>query len=300
MKKIIYAFVLSSLLFSVSSCKKTDGQINPLSDPANNKIGAYLVLDRTINANLVYETAATGKVGVVVHEYKGGDPIDHIDVYAAAGSSYDTTKWKLVKTVAYSGDSVEISATGAELAKALGVTTASFKAGSQYSFYNRIFTKSGARYDVNSTGTNSGSGILGGPTYNASFNFSAFIVCGYTDMSGKYKVLKDEWEDSYPGDIVDIKAGPTANTLDVSAVWPGGSGAVVNPLILTIDKATGAISLPSAGITFEKYASGTTYAAKGGSGYAFACTGSITFKAALYANGSTSSVGTYAFALQKQ
>jgi hypothetical protein len=118
-------------------------------------------------------------------------------------------------------------------------------------------------------------------------------------MSGTYKVLKDEWEDSYPGDIVEIKAGPTANTLDLSPVWPGQSGTVVNPLILTIDPATGAISLPSAGISFEKYASGTTYLAKNGSGYAFACTGSITFKAELLQNGSAS-VGVYAFALQKQ
>lgn len=303
MKKIIYAFVLSSLLFSVSSCKKTDGQINPLSDPANNKIGTYLVLDRTINSNVIYEKAATEKVGVIVHEYKGGDPIDHIDLYAVAGTSYDTTKWKLVKTVTYTGDSIEISATGAELAKALGTTTASFKAGSQYSFYNRIFTKSGARYDVNNTGTNSGSGILGGPTYNASFNFSAFIVCGYTDMSGDYKVLKDEWEDSYPGDIVTIKAGPKENTLDVSAVWPGQSGVVLQPLILSVNKTTGALSIAteSNGVNFEQYvSSGNKYAAKSGSGYAFACTGSITFKAAIYKNGSTTSEGTFAFALQKQ
>ena len=299
MKKILYAFVLSSLLFSVSSCKKTDGQINPLSSPTNNKIGAYVVLEKTINTSLVYATAATSKVGVIVHEYVGGDPIDHIDLYAAPGNTYDTTKWKKVKTIPMATGSVEISATGAELATAMGIAPSAFKAGSSYTFYNRIICKSGARYDVNNTGTNSGSGILGGPAYNTSFSFGAFIVCGYTDMSGTYKVLKDEWEDSYPGDIVTIKAGPTANTLDLSPVWPGQSGSVVNPLILTIDPATGAISLPSAGISFEKYASGTTYLAKNGSGYAFACTGSITFKAELFQNGSAS-VGVYAFALQKQ
>jgi hypothetical protein len=85
----------------------------------------------------------------------------------------------------------------------------------------------------------------------------------------------------------------------MSAVWPGQSGTVVSPLIISIDPATGAISLPSAGITFEKYASGTTYLAKNGSGYAFACTGSITFKAQLLQNGS-SDYGYYSFALQKQ
>lgn len=298
MKKIIYAFVLSSLLFSVSSCKKTDGQINPLSSVTNNKIGAYLVLDRTINSNIIYATAATSKVGVVVHEYKGGDPIDHIDVYAAPGTTYDTTKWKFVKTVAYSGDSVEVSATGADLAKALGIATSAFKAGSAYSFYNRVVTKSGARYDVNNTGTNTGSGILGGPTYHASFDFGAYIVCSYTDMSGTYKVIKDEWEDSYAGDIVTVTAGSVANTLNVSGVWPGGSATIVNPLIITIDPATGAVSLPSAGIAFEKYSSGTIYTAKNATGYAFACTGSITVKAEMFAGGS--SAGVYTFQIQKQ
>jgi hypothetical protein len=274
MKKIIYAFVLSSLLFSVSSCKKTDGQINPLSSVTNNKIGSYLVLDRTINTSLVYETAATSKVGVVVHQYKGGEAIDHIDVYATAGNSYDTTKWKFVKTVAYTGDSVEVSATGGDLAKALGITAAAFKAGSGYTFYNRIITKSGARYDVNNTGTNSGSGILGGPTYNASFTFGAFIVCGYTNMAGTYKVVTDDWADWSPGDLVTVTAGTAANTLNMSAVWPNAAyGNVLTPWTIKIDPATGSVSLGNTG-AFADYG-GTQVTATAISGYAFACTGQL-------------------------
>jgi hypothetical protein len=256
------------------SCKKTGGNINPLSSVTNNKIGSYLVLNRVINTSLVYETAATSKVGVIAHEYKGGDPIDHVDLYAAPGSTYDTTKWKFVKTIPYSGDSIEISATGADLAKALGITPAQFVAGSGYSFYNRIFCKSGARYDVNNTGTNSGSGILGGPTYNASFNFGAFIVCAYTNMAGTYKVLTDDWADWVPGDIVTITAGSAANTLDLSAVWPNPDyGDVVTPLQIKIDPASGAVSLGSTG-NFANYG-GTLVAATAVSGYAFACTGLI-------------------------
>ena len=299
MKKILYSIFFCSLLFAVSSCKKTDGEINPLSSLSNFGIGAYLVQDKLINSSLVLETAATQKVGVIAHSYVGADPVDHIELYTAAGSTYDTTKWKFIKTIQYSGESVEVSATGAELAKAMGVSTSSFKAGTSYSFYLRLFTKSGARYDVNNTGTNGGSGILGGPTYNTVFNFGAFIVCGYTNMAGTYIVDKDEWEDSYPDDEVEVTAGPKANQLNLSAVWPGGSGAVVDPLIIDIDPATGAVSLPAAGISFEKYPSGTTYLAKNASGYAFACTGTITVKAELFSNGK-SSVGKFEFKIHKK
>jgi hypothetical protein len=302
MKKILYSIFFCSLLFAVSSCKKTDGEINPLSSLSNFGIGSYLVLDKVINTSLVYETAATSKVGVMAHAYTGAiDPVDHVDLYAAAGNTYDTTKWKFVKTIAIKDTtSTEISATGGDLAKALGVTAASFKAGSGYSFYIRLFTKKGARYDVNNTGTNGGSGILGGPSYNTVFNFSTFIVCGYTtNMAGTYTVIKDEWEDSYPGDEVVVKAGPKANQLDLSAVWPGGSAAVVSPLIIDIDPATGAVSLPAAGISFEKYASGSTYLAKNASGYAFACTGTITVKADVFQNGSAY-IGRYEFIIKKK
>jgi hypothetical protein len=274
MKKLLYTFLIGSLMVSGLSCKKTGGTINPLSSVTNNKIGSYLVLDRVINTSLVYETAATSKVGVVAHEYKGGDPIDHVDLFVAPGNTYDTTKWKFVKTIPYSGDSIEISATGADMAKAIGITPAQFVAGSGYSFYNRVICKSGARYDVNNTGTNSGSGILGGPSYKASFNFGAFIVCGYTNMAGNYKVLVDDWADWYPGDFVVVKAGSAPNTLDLSGVWPNPAyGNVLTPLQITIDPNTGSVSKITTA-AFADYGS-YTQAASAVSGYAFACTGLI-------------------------
>ena len=275
MKKIIYSIFFCSLLFAVSSCKKTDGEINPLSSLSNFGIGSYLVLDKVINTSLVYETAASSKVGVIAHAYEGAiDPVDHVDLYAAAGNTYDTTKWKFVKSITYTAPTIEISATGGDLAKALGISASAFKAGSGYSFYIRVFTKSGARYDVNNTGTNGGSGLLGGPTYNTIFNFGAFIVCGYTNMAGTYKVITDDWADWSPGDIVTVKAGTAANTLDMSDVWPNPDyGTKVNPWIITIDPATGSITGTTKTV-FAAYGA-TQVSATAISGYAFACTGQL-------------------------
>jgi len=279
MKKIIYSIVFCSLLFAVSSCKKTDGPINPLSSINNFKVGSYLILDKTINENFNYSTIASSTVGVTVHQFSGGEKIDHIEVWGSTSSDYDTTKWKKVKTVPYTGDAVNLTVNGAELATALGVASSSFKPGSNFTFFNRIFTKSGARYDVNNTGTNDGSGLNGGPNYKASFVFTGLIICPYTSsMAGTFKVITDDWQDNVPGDLVTITDGPTANTLDISGAWPGNSVSIVplvNHLIIKIDPTTGVVSVDKTIFEDDTVFGLGLATCYGGSGYAFACTGRL-------------------------
>lgn len=276
MKKIIYSIVFCSLLFAVSSCKKTDGPVNPLSSINNFKVGSYLILDKTINENFNLNTIASSAVGVTVHQFAGGEKIDHIEVWASASSDYDTTKWKKVKSVPYAGDAVNLTVSGAELATALGVATSSFKPGISYTFFNRIFTKSGARYDVNNTGTNDGSGLNGGPEYKASFVFSGIIICPYVaPMAGTYKIITDDWLGS-AGTLIKVTDGTVANTLDLSGAWPGDSGyPVKDHLIVKVDPATGAASV--AAVTFMDMTTDGygTAKANSGSGYVFSCTGRI-------------------------
>ena len=279
MKKIIFSIALCSLLFVVNSCKKTDGVTNPLSSVSNFGVGAYVVLDSTINANMNAAALATSSVGVIVHQYPGSDPIDHIDVYVAAGSTYDTTKWKKVKTVPLTS-STTISVSGTELAAALGVSISSISPGNFYSFYNRMFTKSGQRYDVNNTGTNAGSGLLGGTNYYACFSFVANVVCPFVaPMAGTYKVIyDDDWADNTDGSLVQVTDGPGANQLNISKVWPNPAyGSVINPLYIVVDPSTGVASVPS-GISWGNYGSYTCSTGTGSSGNVFSCTGYVTMK----------------------
>ena len=174
MKKILLIIGLFSMLCITNSCKKTDGAINPFSSVSNFAVGSYLLLDSLLNNKMNYSSIVTSSVGITVHQYPGSEAVDHIDIYAVAGTTYDTTKWRKVKTIAYAATgSTTLSATGAELAAALGVTPSALAPGSSYTFYNRIFTKSGNRYDVNNTGNNSGSGLITGAYYGSAFSFAA-------------------------------------------------------------------------------------------------------------------------------
>jgi hypothetical protein len=298
MKKIFNKILIAiAFMALVSSCQKDDLALNnPFVDINNLGKGAYVTLNSTTNVNLNSNSPDASTVGVKIDPYDNGVKIKEVKLYVYKGSSADPKAWKFIKTIPVAGTTT-IAATGAEIAKAYGIPSADlFKAGQSFTFYHQVVTEDGKTYDISNTvgALESASG------YNACMRWTAYVVCPYTSsMAGTYKVLSDTWEDSYPGDIVQITDGPTPNTLNMSAVWPGQSAAIVNPLIITINPVTGAVSLPSAGITFEKYASGTTYLAKNASGYAFACTGSITFRAQLFANG-TSDVGYWSFSLQKQ
>jgi hypothetical protein len=302
MKKIIYSIVFCSLLFAVSSCKKTGGQINPLSSINNFGVGSYLVLNKTISENFNLNSIASSSVGVTVHQFSGGEAIDHVEIWASASSDYDSTKWRKVKSVPYEGDSINLTVNGAELATAIGISTDSIKPGAAYTFFNKIFTKSGKQYDVNNTGTNDGSGINGGPTYNASFVFTGLVICPYTSsMAGTYTVIKDEWADNEIGQTVVITDGPEPNTLDISGAWPGNSIGIlpiINHLIIKIDPETGVVSVDETIFEDDTYFGSGAITATSGSGYAFSCTGKLQLSIVLSAE-IGGDLGPYRLILQK-
>lgn len=304
-KTIIILIGVASLIGFGISCKKTGGNINPLSDISNLALGSYLVLDSTLNLNFDNTNIATSTVGITVSYYKGGEPVTSILLYAAAGSTYDTTKWHLIKTVAYSGSGTKLTVNGTELSTALGVPSSSFTPGSYYTFYTRIVTKSGKTYDVNNTGNNAGSGLVTGPTYFSAYFFTAYITCPFTGgMAGKYEVIADDWADWSAGAEVTVMDGPGANQIDLSKVYPGGSSSVVvnQHLVVNVDAATGTASIPK--VNIGSYSSGgTQYTAEGGNandvaGYVFSCTGYITLLIDFSANGGD--LGTYRLILQKK
>lgn len=291
MKKIVASQVvlIALVLFAALSCKKET--TNPFSDVANFAKGAYLTLDTTLSTNLNYSQLSSSQVGVKVSQYPGGQEIDRIRIYAVQGSTYDTTKWKFVKSVPYSGKGTSLTVTGAELASALGVSLNSLPPGSNYTFYNRVISKSGAAFDVNNTSNNNGSGFITGPTYNGAFFFNAYIVCPFTaPVGGTYKVVRDDWADWNTGDLVQVMDGPAgSNTIDLSAVWPNPAyGNLVNHLIVKIDPATGSASVPK--VNFGDYGGGYNMTAQGSNagdnaGFVFACTGYIKLTMNLKANG---------------
>jgi len=279
MKKLLYILTVISTLIAVNACKKKGGDINPLSDRSHLGLGTYITLDKNINLNLDYSQVATSTVGIEVSQYPNGQEVDRIEVFATENASYDTAEWHLVKSVPYTGAATQLTVSGTELASALGVAPTDLQPGAAYTFYTRTFTKEGYSFDVNTTGDNGGGGLVTGPYYNAAFSFTAYIVCPFTgSMAGTYKVIRDDWQDWVPDDLVQVTDGPGANQINLSQVWPNVAyGTVVNPLIVDIDPASGTATVPE--VVFGHYSADYTAvgAGDGGvAGYVFSCTGYIT------------------------
>lgn len=284
MKKLSFILAVIGMSLTINSCKKTDG-VNPLADIKNLSLGTYLTLTENTNLNLNYAAIATSTVGIKVSQYlspgstsNGTGDVDKIKVYVVKGSNSDPASWKLVKTVNYGGPGTALTATGAEVAAALGTTPANLSPGGVYTFYNQIVTKDGKTFDISNVNSN----LESNANYNASFRWQAYVVCPFVaPVAGTYKVLRDDWADWNVGDLVQVKdAG--ANQIDLSAVWPNVAyGNVVNKLLVNIDPASGTAKVPK--VNFGNYGGGYNMTAQGTgagdvAGYVFSCTGYITLQ----------------------
>jgi hypothetical protein len=292
MKKIIF-FYSSLIMILAASCKKTE-ITNPLADFANLGIGSYVTKASTINLNMDYNTPAS-KVGITVNQY--GNDIDKIVLFVVEGASSDPTTWKEIKTIPWTGEGTEISATSAQVATALGVTPADLTPGNFYTFYNRVITKDGRSFDL----SNTPGALESNSNYNSAFRWTAYVTCPFTGgMAGSYDVVQDDWADWVPGDIVTVTDGPGANQINLSDVWPNRAyGDLVNPLIVNVNPANGTASVPL--VTFGSYPPlATAQGASAGdvAGYAFSCTGFITLAMAVTYNGG--SQGTLKLILKKR
>ncbi len=281
MRKILFVISTMGLIAYAVSCKKTEG-VNPLADSNNLGKGAYITLAKTTNLNLNYASIASSTVSIAVDQYPNGNDVDKIKVYVVKGSNSDPAAWKLIKTVSYTGAGTVLSATGQEIATALGTTPANLSPGNFYTLYNQIITKSGEIYDI----SNTYSLVEGNSNYNMAFRWTAYVVCPFVaPVGGTYTVIQDDWVDWSPGDAVPVTDGPGANQVNLSGVWPNPAyGTVVSPLVVNVDPATGTATIPS-GVTWGNYGSFTTVTGTGSTGYVFSCTGRITLSIHFTATG---------------
>ena len=302
-KYLIMIIAVCTAFVALNSCKKTGGSINPLSDIKNLKVGTYLVQDSLINANL-NSTSGSSLVGIIVHQFPAGEAVDHIQLYGTLGTSTDTLKWKLIKSVPYSsGSKVILSATTDELSKAFGVPASNFTPGSLFTFFTQAVTKSGLTYDITNAGNNGGGGLVTGSAYKAAFSFTVYVVCPYTgSMAGNYSVIRDDWTDWVPGNTVKVTDGPGVNQINLSQVYPNG-GTIIDKLLVNIDPVTGTATVPK--VTYGRYGGATSvqYSAQGAgansvAGYVFSCTGFITLN--LDQQGGGTDYGANKLILQKQ
>lgn len=272
--KFIAIVVLSTVL--IYACKKGD----IVSDVEANGTGTYLTLVKSNNKIIDYSQRNTSEVSIVVKEY--GLAVEKIVIYTTKGGvSLDRSKWKKVKEVPYNGETT-LAVKATEIAAALGIPVDGLETGSTYSLYNQCVTKSGEIHDA----ANTNSAYQGLSAYNMALTWQAVVVCPFTgSMTGSYTVIQDDWADWGAGDIVQVTDGPGANQINLSQVWPNPIyGTVVSPLVVNIDPATGAATIP-ANVTFGNYGSYNALTGTGSSGYVFSCTGQVLLSIRVTATG---------------
>jgi hypothetical protein len=265
MKKV-YFFSLFCLLL-MFSCNKYEDLYDELGK------GAYLTLVRQGNG-LLNAVDVNSTVGQVVSSY--GDPVESVNLYVSSTATVDKTKWKLIKSIPFNGETT-ISATHKEIATALGITPGSLTPGSVFHLYNEAVLKDGRKFSSNNT---SDIDLENQPPFNVAFHFTATVVCPYdaSTVAGTYTVVRDDWQDWTPGEQVEVAAGPGANQVDLSQVWPNPAfGTVVSPLTLTVDPATGVVTIP-AGVAFANYGGTVVSTDPGSSGFVFSCTKQINIR----------------------
>jgi hypothetical protein len=146
--------------------------------------------------------------------------------------------------------------------------------GSVFHLYNEAVLKDGRKFSSNNT---SDIDLENQTAFNVAFHFTATVVCPYdaSTIAGTYTVVRDDWQDWTPGEQVEVTAGTGANKVDLSQVWPNPAfGTVVTPLTLTVDPATGVVTVPG-GVVFANYGGATYTTDPGSSGFVFSCTKQI-------------------------
>ncbi|MGI8601170.1 MAG: hypothetical protein ACR2KB_18090 [Chitinophagaceae bacterium] len=275
MQKLFYT-LLALAFVSMAGCKKKE----IISDFETLGVGSYVTLVRTNSNTLNFSSIASSSVSITVREK--GTPVDKIKIYVSQGGrTLDKSKWKFIKEVSYTGDSVTLTVTSQEIATALGLSSVNnLTPGSSYTLYNEVITKDGQIFNIINTPQ---SGIS---NYNMALTWGAAVVCPFTgNAAGDYRVVTDTWQDWSPGDIVQVTDGPGANQINLSKVWPNPAfGTTVNPFVVTVNPATGAATIAS-GVKIGDYSAFgfTLDTGPGSSGFVFSCTGRIQLRVRLSA-----------------
>ena len=260
MKRIIASIsFLAFFMILFSSCEKKE----ILQDVNNLGRGSYVKseLNPIPAAILDFNNLGAAKATLKVTEF--GEPQAKLTVYVTKGNrTTDRTKWKKVKEYTNSNGEYNLEVTGTEIAAAMG---AALNPGDLYTFYNSVETKAGQRFDFGNIET---ANVAVSPNYNFALTWTAVVVCPFTgNMAGNYRVVRDDWQDWSPGDIVQVTDGPAANQVNISKVWPNSAfGTVVNPLYIIVKPTTGEATVPN-NYQFADYGVG--------SGFVFSCTGDI-------------------------
>ena len=247
------------LILLVSACSKKEDFFDSLTK------GAYLT--RVSSKAFLNAQDPNAKINIVVNSV--GSEVESVNIYAAAIATLDKKQWKLIKNVPFNGETT-LEVSNREIATALGLTPGNLTPGAVFNLYNEVVTKTGATFSSINT---SAQDLENQVAFHVALKWTGTVVCPYNQntIAGTYTVVRDDWADWTPGDLVEVTAGPGTNQVNISKVWPNPAlGNIVTPLVISVDPATGVATTPS-NITFGDYGTFKGVTSTGSTGFIFSC-----------------------------
>lgn len=250
MRKILtYGFLV--MIVALGSCKKDAFKVTTLPNVPVPQITKDPSGDQKISA--VNPLGFNGKIIVDVFSKTGTAPAKYDILVRKKNNTVDSVK---IFKADVSTFPVTLGVTGQQLATLFGTAPA---LGDDYQFAADIYTNDGSKYqafpkDGSSYLPNYAGNITG---LSLSTTFSALCVYVPDDYQGNFVVIKDDWQDTNPGDIVTLTK---IDDTHFAFSYPSVVNLVAPGIIVTVNPVDNSISIAKQIVgTKWNYATGGPY-----------------------------------------
>lgn len=238
MKKQIL-FSISSLLFATIifiGCKKNDGatkiELTRVPTPLVTK-------DPTGDANISGQDPGSFVGKFIVDLYFKTDKVQKFDVVVIKNGNKANVKTIQANVTAFPSP---MQVTGTQLTTLFGTAPV---AGDNFQIGVDITTLNGLKMEAFPVVGNAyASGISAQPGGSPSITYLTLCSFDKASFNGNYTVAQDDWADFEIGDPVEVKPGAGANQISITAYPSPTYGNARQPMIVDVDPATFAVTIP--------------------------------------------------------
>ena len=239
MKKIlIFSLLFAAIAMLLGACRKDDNA--KLPDLERVSWLPLLVKDPTANISISPSDAENFVGRFTIDEYfeSGANP-QKVDVVVIKNS--DKTNVKTIKADVTSFPAT-VEVTGAQLISLFGGTIV---LGDLFEIGVDVTTAGGKKFEAfPATGNAYASGIVAQPGSSPTITYLAACTFDKNSFNGNYKVVQDDWADFKAGDLIAVAPGAGENQISITAFPSPAYGTNRKPMLITVDPATFAVTIP--------------------------------------------------------
>ena len=239
MKKIIiYGILLLAFATVFNACRKEDNPKIPGLENFNWL--PLLVKDQTTNISIPGQNPVSFVGKFVIDKYFEADinpqKVDVVVIKNGIKASVKTIKADITSFPA------TIEVTGPQLTTLFG---APIILGDNFTIGVDITTPGGKKFEAFPLiGNAYAAGVAAQPGSSTTINYLSACTFDKNSFNGNYTVVEDEWADFTAGEKVAVAPGAGANEISITAYPSPAFGSNRKPMIIIVDPATFAVSIP--------------------------------------------------------